>query len=147
MQLLIFAPCEKVITDQQNNHTLVIIMQTVAVQFPPEAEVPINVMMPREWAVYTMWQPEVEDIGKKFVQKLECVSPDGQIPMKAPLPFEIKNDETHRNILNIVGFPIGQQGKYTLRMWLELESGEVATKVFTYTLTVSHQRVAQPVST
>ncbi len=97
-----------------------------------------NTITAKEWAVFSEWKPEPDDIGKQVNQVLELQYPDGTLsPVRGKVPFTFTNDRPHRNQQNIIGFPIGQEGNYTLRVWLE-KDGNPISEVNSYEMAVSH---------
>lgn len=136
-KLLIFAPCEKIIIDDQGNATLIVIMQNVSVSVSEGSELPRDAVTPKEWAVFTLWQPMPEDAGQKFVQVLQALMPDRSEFKRGELSFEMQENKTQQNRINIVGFPIGQPGQITVNMWLEVDSEQVG-ETYSFPLTVTH---------
>ena len=136
-KLLVFAPCEKAIIDEHGNATLIILMQNVGVQAGKE-EIPKNAVTPKEWAVFALWEPLPEDYGKTFVQVLQTLLPDGSEFKKSEMRFQMQ-EKLQQNRMAIMGFPVGQVGRLTLNMWLEVDSVRVG-EVHSYCLTVSHIR-------
>jgi hypothetical protein len=137
-KLLIFAPCEKVIIDDQKNATLIVLLNTLTVAHKGDAEIPQDAIGSKEWAVFTLWQPTEEDVGKEFVQFLQMVKPDGQEFKRAEIRFTVNpSDKISQARMNIHGFPIGQKGPIILNMWLESSSKKLG-EVHSYTVTVVH---------
>ncbi|HEX7961368.1 MAG TPA: hypothetical protein VF493_15710 [Terriglobales bacterium] len=147
MQLLAFLCCERVIFDQQGVPSLIMIMETLTVQVPPGTDIPSNVVAPKEWAVFTLWIPESQDIGKTFRQIIEVEPPPGGgARMKPPpLEFRVKADEQYRNLMPVLGFPVGHKGRYNVKMRLESD-GELIGSEYTYKIEVKHQHQDQTVS-
>ena len=138
-RLLVFVPCEKIILDDRGNASLVILLQGVGVQLGKEETIQKNAITPKEWAVFTLWEPIPEDRGKMFDQVIQLLWPDGNEFSRSKLPFRVQEGRTHQNSANIIGFPVGQAGKLTLNMWLEEDSHKVG-EVYSYPLSVSHER-------
>lgn len=145
MRLLAFLCCDKVIIDQQGNPSLIMLLETLTVHVPAEAEIPADVVSPREWWIFTMWTPEPQDIGKTFQQHIELISPNGKITTHTPLAFTTKNDEQARNIQQVLGFPVGTEGHCFVKMWIQSDDKRV-TETFSYRLTVKHQKEPKPVT-
>jgi len=137
-KLLIFAPCEKVIIDDQKNATLIVLLNTLTVAHKGDTEIPKDAVGAKEWAVFTMWQPAKEDIGKEFVQFLQMVKPDGEEFKRAEIKFTVNpDDKVSQARMNIHGFPLGQKGPFTLNMWLQQGSDRLG-ETHSYTVTVVH---------
>jgi hypothetical protein len=93
----------------------------------------------KEWSVFSEWKPEAADVGTTADQILELQYPDGtSSPIRGKLQFSFENTRGHRNHQNIMGFPVGHEGCYLIRVWLE-RNEKVITPVSTYELFVSHQ--------
>ena len=136
-RLLAFLACEKVVIEKQfETPSLISVMQKVMFQPSEGVEIPVNAIAPYKWAVFTMWVREQGDDGKTFRQKCELIMPDGTVgPVSIDLPFIVK-DEINFNIANVLGFPVGQLGMITIKMWLESENGEVLTPHYDYPVKV-----------
>ncbi len=134
-KLLLFTPCEKIIIDDNNNVSLVVLLHEITA-VPSEKGIPKNAVTPKEWAVYTTWVQEDGDENKSYIQWLQIQWPDGSEFEKYPLPFVFKK-RRQQNRVNIVGFPIGQPGLLTIKMWLESDGAKV-TEVYSHTLEITH---------
>ncbi len=141
-ELLALLPCEKVIIDQQNNPTIVNVLEKIHVHVPAGHSVPGSVITPKEWAVFTLWRRSEEEAGRKFEQHIEVLLPNESVAIRANASFTF-NDTMHRLVSLMLGFPVGQQGACVIRTWLEAE-GRRTTQVFTYVVEVIHQTVRQP---
>lgn len=135
--LLIFAPCEKVILDHNNNPTLVVLMEKVNLDIRSlEQELPKNTTGPKEWAIFTRWQSSPEDMGKDFVQRVRILWPDKAEFQKQEARFKATEVLAHITI-NILGFPIGQEGPITIQVWLE-HNEKIVSPEYSFALTVVH---------
>lgn len=141
-KLLMFAPCEKVLIDQNNNPSMISIFQELHVELTP-ADLPEGAAIPIRWDVFTLWLREVSDKGKRFEQICELLTPDGKKAAGGSINFEMATD-THRNVMTLMGFPlIPSGGQYLLRLSLK-EAGENQEQrelaVFPITLTLASRR-------
>jgi hypothetical protein len=122
-KLLVFAPCEKVIIDQQNNPTLISILQQWSV--PPSQEPPpenvIGVGLYR-WVIFALWAQLEGDMNREFVQVCELKNPAGQVIMTATIAFRM-TALTHRNIIGVGGLPL-TPGDYELAVYLSEAGAE-----------------------
>lgn len=143
-KLLAFVACEKVIIEKQfETPTVISIMQRVMFQMQAQAmeaagltEIPANAIAPFKWSIFTVWDYEADDVGKTFHQKSDVIMSDGSTGIvKVDLPFIMK-DELNFNVANIIGFPVGQLGILTLRVWLESPTGEVLVAPVGYPIKV-----------
>lgn len=138
-KLLLFAPCERVIIDDQGSATLVIILHKIAVFNPKIEELPKDAVAPKEWVVFTLWEPMAEDIGKEFVQVLQTILPDGSEFKKSEMRFRFQEGKRQQNRMLIQGMPVGQDGKLALNTWLEVDSRQVG-EVNSYDLTITYSK-------
>ena len=116
-KLLLFAPCEKVIIDQQNNISMIGILQGIETPVPPGTDIPLDATDTIRWDILTLWQPESGETGRQFEQLVDLHAPDGKRVMKVKVLFKLEGSTT-RTIANIHGFPIGQAGNYVLKLRL-----------------------------
>lgn len=138
-RVLFFLPCEKLIVDELGNPTLICVMESVDVEVPKDRSIPENAFSSKEWDVVALWYPGPGDEGKKFKQRFEFVSPDGQSLMKSEISFEIGKG-SHRNKVHINGFPVGKPGIYQAKLWLDIEGEKPTTDpVATYPIRVVHK--------
>lgn len=121
-KLLMFAPCEKVIIDQNNNSSVISILQDVQVEVH-STELPQDAAVPMRWEVFTLWLREASDEGKKFEQICELLTPEGKRAARGTISFEMTK-RLHRNVMTLMGFPlVPSGGQYVLRLSLK-EAGE-----------------------
>lgn len=120
LKLLVFAPCEKVIVSQdENNSSLIVILETVNITLPVGAEVPENALIPFRWTIYALWrfEPEAAGVGSQFEQRCVLLSVDGQSHFENVLPFTIPADSrNHRTTIQLPGFPVLSAGDAILRL-------------------------------
>jgi hypothetical protein len=140
-KLYVFAACEKVILDQASVPSLIALFTKLKLLLPGQLEdVPENAVAPKEWAVFASWDRVPSDEGKIFNQCLQVLYPDGKVFFEnRDVKFTIKLGERQHNAVRIVGFPIGQKGDYTIRMWLE-ENGSVVVEPVEIRLEVEIER-------
>jgi hypothetical protein len=129
---LVVAACEKVILDEVGNATLIMLLNEIHVALPADGTVlPPAALSPKEWAVFAMWTVEQEDFGHDFVQHMHISFEDGTVFTDKTIPFHIKpNVRIATNRANIIGFPVGKEGKLTVTVWLEGNTQKYAYPVF-----------------
>jgi len=121
-KLLMFAPCEKVIIDQNNNSSMISILHNLQVEVGA-AELPQDAAVPMRWDIFTLWLREASDEGKKFEQICELLTPEGKRATGATISFEMTKG-VQRNVMTLMGFPVvSSGGQYLLRLSLK-EAGE-----------------------
>lgn len=128
-KLLIFAPCERVIIDQNNVTSIFTILQELRFEAPepppdPEGRVPVA---PIKWDVLSLWmRTEGDEPGTVYETRFALVDPTGNaIPgFAASVEFTFLEGKTnHRVVTTLLGFPIHPEGRYLVRLWLH-EKGE-----------------------
>jgi hypothetical protein len=88
-------------------------------------EIPPNTVVPKEWCVFSSWDAEPGDEYRRYVVRTQILYPDNApFGLTATSPLAIERDRRSQNIVRILGFPIGQIGKYTIRTWVE-ENGQM----------------------
>lgn len=141
-QLLVFAPCEKVIISQdENNPTLVALLQEIGVAFerldvePAPAKEPI--LLPMRWSIFTLWRTSEGDANKAFKQVIKVVTPSGKVLIDQSVDFTMENT-THRVIAHIPGIPaVADSGTWMLQVFVhELDQPMPIEPTGTYPLDV-----------
>ena len=117
---LVFLPCERVIVSQdENTSSLIVVLETVNIPIPINAEVPANALVPFRWTIYALWrfEPETEGVGAQFEQRTVLVSTDGQLYFENTLPFTVAADvRNHRTTVLVPGFPLLAAGNALLKL-------------------------------
>jgi hypothetical protein len=144
-KLAYISACEKVITDAETRAVSAIALFTKLTVNLTEAP-PINAVAPKEWSILAAWDPDDGDERKEFVQYIQMLFPDGQpFAESVRLPFKMESNQRHHNTVKLLGFPVGQQGRCEVRVWVELDGKMCSEKASIYLL-VEHQRSAVPTS-
>jgi hypothetical protein len=136
-KLLIFAPCEKVIIDQSNNPSLIGVIQGLMSPLPAQTIVPKKSMGLMRWDIFTLWQREEGDGEREYVQECQLIDPDGSTTIQASIRFKFIAS-THRNIMSMYGFPLGDVGDHLLKLWLRDPSGTIR-EIASFPLTISRE--------
>lgn len=147
-QLLAFLPCENVIISQDNNLSLIEVLNgvTAAVSVPID-QLKSDAGAPHRWFVVAMWHKVPEDLDADFEQRIALVDPSGKIRIEAfnEIAFDPQKS-IHRTIGEMSGFPVSPQGVYTLQLYVRKKQGEDVwseNPVSSYPLLV-HVRAASP---
>lgn len=134
-KLLLFAPCERVIVEQGSNTvSLISVLQEITVG--PAEKITSNTVAPTAWYVLSMWHREESEPVTKQVQRLIVESPNGKTLVEVFTEFDMAKG-SHRNIALIQGLPIGDTGRYVLRLALKTDKGDWS-EIATYPFTVKH---------
>jgi len=123
---VLFAPCEIVLLDQQNNLSLIKVLESVKINLPV-TEIPVGVAIPIRWSILTMWLRQPGDENKGFQQVCELVASDGTVLLSNTAPINLEN-LTHRHIINNFGFPVPRSADpmYFLKLYVreDIEGAE-----------------------
>ncbi len=145
-ELYIFAVCSDVIIDKSETASLISLFGEIKAFLPPEAgPVPRDAVAPKEWAVFTSWRQRPEDGGRQYRQKIQILYPDGT-PFGAvtEVDFAFQAGKSHHQLTTKWnGFPIGQTGMYSVKMWLEGDGSTVFGPV-SIGVNVQHERTNSP---
>lgn len=112
--------CEKVIIAADGVASLIGLFSKIIIPVPPETEIPKNAVAPKEWAVFSAWDTDPGDELKKYTLCTQILYPD-QSQFAEVVKTKMKVELSKRSQMNIqiLGFPIGQIGQYTIRTWIE----------------------------
>jgi hypothetical protein len=118
MNLLILAPCERLIVERGANViSLISILEEITPSLPAgAAELQENAIAPQPWYVLTLWSCDEAEVGSRFQVRLDVVDPRGQTKWQLTSPVVEFKRTKHRHIFTIRGFPIGLTGTYELRV-------------------------------
>jgi hypothetical protein len=136
-KLLLFVPCEKVIIAQDSNTlSLITILQELTINVPPDVQIPENAQVPMNWCALSLWHQQSGDEEKSYEQRVELCGPEGKVLTSATSQMKISS-ASHRVIAFFTGFPVGQFGQHTLKLYLrEDKEGEERKEVASFPLTV-----------
>jgi hypothetical protein len=135
-KLVLYAACEKIIIDQNNLISLMSLLQDINVQVRPGIIVPVAASAPMQWTIVSIWQQQTEDQGKTFEQRSGFVSNSGQTLLETPIAvFELKTP-IHRIVSQIVGMPVGIEGKHSIMGWLREKGATEWTEVGSYPIEI-----------
>lgn len=146
LRLLTFVVCDNVVIDKQESPSIVRVWQKVMLEkfadSHGEALPTADAIAPQFWNVLTIWDHDVEDVGKEYVQRSQIIMPDGSINslIKADLPFGVKDDFVI-NHLKILGFPVGQLGTIKVKIWIESLDGNVIYDPVFYPIKVQNKDI------
>ncbi|MFN8483794.1 MAG: hypothetical protein U0768_12210 [Anaerolineae bacterium] len=141
-KLVLFAPCDKAIVDQETNSlSLIAILENIRVPIVDGITVPADTSAPLTWACVSMWQRIEGDANKEFEQRICLLLPDGQEAIESITSFQM-TDLYMRSVLRVNGFPVGQEGEHTLRLAVRETGAEpVWRTVADFVLNVIHEAV------
>jgi hypothetical protein len=136
-ELVALIACERVIIDEQLKvPSLLVVIERVEVQIPEGSDVPPNVVVPKEWFVFTIWGKKAEEGSGHYKQVIEIVPPGPTPAARVQMEFDFEG-RIHKLQNKVFGFPAGVQGVCWVRVWLESASGSVTEKR-SYPIEISH---------
>src|SRR5262245_42618515 len=109
-KLLLFVACEKAIVDQQNNISLISVLDEAKVAIPANTTVPEGKrpLVPMRWDAVTLWQKTDE---RAYEQRIALFDPSGNAAgLDSTIEVEFEGKNKRRNIAAVYGFPIHEMG-------------------------------------
>jgi hypothetical protein len=127
-RLLMFAPCEKVILDQQGNLSIITVLSELLVTIPeppPEPEPAKSPVIPLKWDVTSLWMKTREPDDVVYEERFALIDPSGKpTGIGSSTDFAFGDKPLHRIIVTVLGFPISLTGRYTLKLWMHEKGRE-----------------------
>src|SRR3982751_6697320 len=119
-QLLAFLPCENVIVSQDNNISLIEILNGVVAAINVAVEqLKSDAGAPHRWFVVAMWHQMPEEQQANFEQRITLVDPSGKVRAEAFSEIVFQSQKLiHRTIGEMSGFPVNPPGIYTLQLYV-----------------------------
>ncbi len=114
--------CEKVILAQPDSvPSLIALFSKIIMTVPEEApEIPKNAVAPKDWAIFSAWDPDPGDEEKDYLFCTQLLYPDQtQFGEISKIRIKVERNKRSQVSAQILGFPIGQPGFYTVRVWIE----------------------------
>jgi hypothetical protein len=137
--------CEKVIFDNRGAPSLITVMQNVHINTLPgmtAQEIPSNAVMPKEWFVFSAWLLSSEDMGQQYEQVFQIYWPSEEKFNESRSEFTGKDDWQY-NTLQLLGMPVGQQGKLRIVTWVE-HAGKRISDLIENSVKVKHGPAPAP---
>src|SRR5690242_17980914 len=111
-RLLMFAPCEKVITaTEDNGASLISILQGFDVPVAPPKD--SKAIAPITWYAFSLWEA-IEEEPERFAQRVQLLAPkDSEVLFTVEMPIVTPNNADkrfHRHAIKNQGFPIPRDG-------------------------------------
>jgi hypothetical protein len=109
-KLLLFAPCEKVLIDEQSKSiSLIVVLQEIHYKLPPGAQIQPNAMLPIQWSVLTLWrEEEPQDNNVEFEQQLSIETGAGTTLAVSEMKWKF-TAPSHRIIAQVPGIPVSSR--------------------------------------
>jgi hypothetical protein len=122
--------CEKVIFSREDIASLINLFGKVILTVTEPNTIPRDALFPREWALYSAWDPELGDEKREYVLCIQFLYPDGtqygEIS-KARIPIEF-NKRAQMNV-QFGGFPVGKPGTCRVVTWVEENEKQVVEPI------------------
>jgi hypothetical protein len=129
-KLAIFAAVEKVIIDQDNNLSLINLIQEIKVEIPEQMDeeiakqegIPLAAM---RWSAFSMWhKTDADHPDTEYQQRVALIDPAGKpTGIEARVAFKFGEKIAIRNTSIVLGFPVHLAGQFVLRLWMN-EKGQ-----------------------
>ena len=134
---LLFVPCEKVMTDDQGNISLITVLTAIRISLNL-AEIPDKIAIPMRWDIVTAWWRDPSDTTTSFQQHIELVAPDGTVLIENNAAINVSAADIQRHVARIQGFPVPKlPGRCLLNLHLSAQDGAGwGEPIATYPLTV-----------
>ena len=141
-KILLFAPCQKAIINQDDKSVSLISVISGLTIAPPDTEAsPINpnTFAPIAWSAVSVWVKTPDDDAETvFEQRLDVFGPKGgEILTSAETPFKMTH-RTHQIAMNGALFPIGIPGEYNLVLSFRVLGAEEWREVARYPVEITH---------
>ena len=131
-KLLVFAACERVIIDQDNNVSLMNLVTEMTTEVPEQSEREADklAVAALRWAIFALWAKDPQDEGKTFEQRVILLDPSGAPSgIEGATPFAFPEGKRFmRNTVNVLGFPFKSAGTYRVQLWMRQEGGVPAAE-------------------
>jgi hypothetical protein len=139
-KLILLAAAQRVIIDPEDNSaSLIAMIEEITVPVPPSGLIEDMTAAGLPWALFALWQREPGDEETAYEQRVRLIAPDKSVAFDQSLPFQMTKLR-HRITFRGYGFPIRQEGVYTLEVSLRgaLDKDRVVAQG-EYAITVKHQ--------
>jgi hypothetical protein len=125
LKLQTFLPCEKVIIDKEELASLINVLDSINVELNDKTALREDAASLLDWIIFTVWRKtDITDGGKRYEQRVELLSPDGQQIFEVLQPFNVNKTHFNFRVLTKIGaIPIGKKGNLTLKIYLR-EAGD-----------------------
>jgi len=114
------AVCEKVIIDENGTASLIGLFSKIAFSPPKGTEIPKDAVAAKEWAVFSSWDTEPGDELREYLICVQLLYPDkSQFGEIIKNKVNVQPNRKAQVKAMVTGFPVGQQGPYIVRVWIE----------------------------
>ena len=105
IKLAFLVASEKIIIGQDNNTSLISVLEHIQLNAPIPGEIPDNAAVPFKWSAIALWH-RTEEIAEPITYdtRFELANPVGDVYMGGDANFVVSNN--HVNFRNVVDFPL-----------------------------------------
>jgi hypothetical protein len=133
--------CERVIEGTDHMMSFINLLDGFLIPLAPGT--PANSVVRYKWYIVNLWRQLPEDEGRKYVQRVDLVQPDGNVIGNVEMNFEVKAHGA-RCIVQLDLFPVGKAGTLLLRLHVRQENDAEWREVAAYPIRVIHTSLAAP---
>ncbi len=133
MKLQSLLACERIIEDPSGGPSLISVFTKMSTFAKNGEDIPSNAVMPKDWAVYTVWSLDEHENRRPYTLRSRLYWPDGNLFADSSIPaLPEKADHFLTFTGKANGFPIGQVGHLKIEVWVEKDGAEVSDHGETY---------------
>ncbi len=116
----ICVPCDRVIISKEDVPSLIGLFSKIIVTVPEQIELPVDAASPKDWVVFSQWDPEAGDEQKEYVICTQVLYPEKrQFGEVVKVKLNVEAHKRSQVVVQFNVFPIGQAGEYVVRTWIE----------------------------
>jgi hypothetical protein len=135
-KLLVFAPCERVIYERDDNGaSLITLLEGLTVT--SDEKLAEDAIMPIRWQIFTSWKIEEGEQGKDFEQRIVIIAPSGKQSEDNIATFHLQR-EYHHIRTQIIGLPIGIAGVCLIKLSLREQGQEAWQELAEYPIIITY---------
>lgn len=103
---------------------------------------PEKAISPNLWSLFSLWDMNVEELGREFTQIIKFYAPDKSLFVLSETPFQnsLDGDYQHKVNLQMTSLPIWSEGFAEAVIWLKGND----TPSGSYRFEIKHVRAPQP---
>ncbi|MEK6299570.1 MAG: hypothetical protein AABO41_02520 [Acidobacteriota bacterium] len=141
-KLLYFIPCERVIVSREGPLSLITVVEGLKLQIPAEefGALPDDAISPVTWNVVAKWMREDNEEPQHWEQRVQIVTPNGRVSTNSITAFDLVNNVSMRNLLQVNGIPIKPLGQGNVVLSLRQSGGDDAAwqVIATYPIVIAN---------
>ena len=140
-RLILFAPCQKVISDKfDGSLSMIGIIDGFTLFVEESASIPEEAATKISWVAVSVWNRQDGDEGKTFEQRMDIVKPNGDRPRTDKGTEFRMTEHSHEVVLFASAFPAGMASEYKLILSVHEVGTDDWRDVAEYPIYATHQR-------